>query len=180
MIGSIAIVDDIAVVAVCAVILLSLEYAFSPQYQQAAAEAAQDISDYISGATQGILSQTQDEVDESLQAEAKKKIEVSLSRATTRSYRSDYEIHHVVAMHAAAAAPARRILEKVGINVDSGVNKISLKTSLHRRLHTRVYYKWVNYIITKAYYAPGNKTKNVTDALSIIKAVLTTWQSFAS
>ena len=58
------------------------------------------------------------------------------------------------------AEPARRILEKVGIDYyNDEVNHVILKTGLHRRLHSKLYYAWVNDRITQAYErGEGNLT----------------------
>lgn len=52
--------------------------------------------------------------------------------------------HHIVAGGAAAAAPARAVLERFGIGVDDAVNGLFLETGRHQRIHTGAYYAEVN------------------------------------
>ena len=102
----------------------------------------------------------------------------SFSKSKSKpNYKSFREVHHIVAKNACRAEPARKILIitlKNGVN--SSLNLVSLKTVMHRRLHTNKYYDFVNSIITNAYNsAKGNKTKqynNVVSALNILKGYL--------
>ena len=89
------------------------------------------------------------------------KIKKSFERArAVPSYKRYEEDHHIVAQKAKTAEPARRILEKVGIDYyNDEVNHVMLKTGLHRRLHSKLYYAWVNDRITQAYErGEGNLT----------------------
>ena len=89
------------------------------------------------------------------------KIKKTFEKArTVPSYKRYEEDHHIVAQKAKTAEPARRILEKVGINYyNDEVNHVMLKTGLHRRLHSKLYYAWVNDRITQAYErGEGNLT----------------------
>lgn len=60
--------------------------------------------------------------------------------------------------------------------VEDPLNKISLKTSVHRRIHTTLYYSLVNHLIIEAYTkANGNKQQqyaNVVTALDNIREFL--------
>ena len=54
------------------------------------------------------------------------------------------------------------------------MNKLYIKTGLHRRLHTNAYYGWANSVVISAYKAAGEdrikKKQNVYLALNVIKA----------
>ena len=95
---------------------------------------------------------------------------------TIKKYKKDTEVHHIVAKMAHNAEQARNVLRSVGLNVESNLNKVSIKTGLHRRLHTNMYYGWANSVVISAYdAAKGNKAKqktNVENALSQIKKLL--------
>ena len=65
-------------------------------------------------------------------------------------YKSQYEVHHIVAKKAINAWRARQILNKVGIDINSRANLVSLKTWLHRRIHTNLYYGWANSVVISA------------------------------
>ena len=89
------------------------------------------------------------------------KIKKSFEKArAVLSYKRYEEDHHIVAQKAKTAEPARRILEKVGIDYyNDEVNHVMIKTGLHRRLHSKLYYAWVNDRITQAYErGEGNLT----------------------
>ena len=99
------------------------------------------------------------------------------------NYRTPYEVHHIVAQHAPNAIHARKILEKAGIDCNSQLNLVALKTGLHRRLHTNLYYGWVNSVIISAYYSAGDsrtmQTSNVITALTLIRAFLLSMDALA-
>lgn len=106
-----------------------------------------------------------------------KAIGISFSKVKTKpNYRSSTENHHIIARKATPAKRGREILASVGIDIDSSCNIISLKTGLHRRLHTHLYYGWTNSVVISAFNAAkGNKDKansNVTKALKAIWFVL--------
>lgn len=92
------------------------------------------------------------------------------------NYRKDTEVHHIVAQRASGAAPAQKILADLEIGIDEPVNKVSISTCLHRRLHTKLYYELVDAIIVSAYNSAGGdreqQTKNVKAALGTIKAFI--------
>ena len=56
----------------------------------------------------------------------------------------DSAAHHVVAFGAAKAAPARDILERYGIDINSADNGVFLGSQQHGGLHTGTYYDEVN------------------------------------
>ncbi|MBQ7344495.1 MAG: AHH domain-containing protein [Oscillospiraceae bacterium] len=85
-------------------------------------------------------------------------------------------MHHIVAKRASNASYAKKILNAVGIRIDPPLNLVSLKTGLHRRVHTNMYYGWANSVVISAYHsANGNKKAqylNVVGALSVIRTFL--------
>ncbi len=89
-------------------------------------------------------------------------------------YKTDYELHHLVAKMARNAGYARTILRSVGIGVNDKENLQLIKTGLHRRLHTDTYYGWSNSVVISAYEsANGNsdlQKSNVLSALETIRA----------
>lgn len=85
-----------------------------------------------------------------------KSIGDSFARSKSHNYRSTYEVYHIVAKKVKNAQAARDILDKVGIAYNSSHNLVSIKTGLHRRLHTTEYYALANSVIIIAYNAAGN------------------------
>ena len=68
------------------------------------------------------------------------KLAASLSRATSREYRSEYEEHHIAAKRSKNAVQAANILNNVlPGGVEDPLNKVMVKTSVHRRIHTQVF-----------------------------------------
>ena len=100
----------------------------------------------------------------------------SFSRARSKPhYRTPREVHHIVAQAAPNASRARQVLNSVGISVNSPQNLISIKTGLHRRLHTNTYYGWANSVIISAYNKGRNrneKRRNVEAALASIRTMI--------
>lgn len=92
------------------------------------------------------------------------------------NYKKPTEDHHVVAQNAPKASSAREILSQVGIGINSQQNMMPISTGLHRRLHTNLYYKWVNDVIISAYNSAGGdaalQRKNVEGALAAIKSFI--------
>ena len=92
------------------------------------------------------------------------------------NYRSNKEVHHIVAQHARGAERTKQILIDTGIGINSKENTVSINTCLHRRLHTNLYYKVVDIIIVSAYNSAGGdpvqQTENVKVALGTIKAFI--------
>lgn len=76
---------------------------------------------------------------------------------TVPRYKTSNELHHIVAKKSVKALPARTIINKVGIGYNSPKNLVSIKTGLHRRLHSNLYYTWVNSMIVAAYSTAGSK-----------------------
>ena len=92
------------------------------------------------------------------------------------NYRSNKEVHHIVAQHARGAERTKQILIDTGIGINSKENTVSINTCLHRRLHTNLYYEVVDIIIVSAYNSAGGdpvqQTENVKVALGTIKAFI--------
>lgn len=112
-----------------------------------------------------------------------KLIDQSFASVKTRpSYRTPYETHHIVAQYALKAQPSRNVLSNVGIGVNSSLNLVSIKTGLHRRLHTNIYYDTINTIMNTAYnskYTYSTNKNRVIAALSTITVWLKTKSFFA-
>ena len=89
-------------------------------------------------------------------------------------YRSNGELHHIVAKRAPQAAPAREVLESVGIKTSDPLNLILLRTEAHRRLHTQVYYNWVNSVLIAANVGESfeQRQANVQWALRVLGGCL--------
>ena len=92
------------------------------------------------------------------------------------NYRSNKEVHHIVAQRASGAAPAQKILAELEIGINDPVNTVSINTCLHRRLHTKLYYELVNIVIVGAYNSAGGdreqQIENVTSALKAIRSFI--------
>ena len=100
----------------------------------------------------------------------------SYARSSSRKYRTPEEVHHLVAKEAWNARPAAAILnETLPDGVENPLNKISIKTGLHRRLHTKIYYGIANAIVIGAYHAgddPESKQQNVAIALTALWVIV--------
>jgi RHS repeat-associated protein len=92
------------------------------------------------------------------------------------NYRSNKEVHHIVAQRAPGAAHAQKILAELEIGINDPVNTVSINTCLHRRLHTKLYYELVNIVIVGAYNSAGGdreqQIENVTSALKAIRSFI--------
>ena len=92
------------------------------------------------------------------------------------NYRSNKEVHHIVAQRAPGAAHAQKILAELEIGINDPVNTVSINTCLHRRLHTKLYYELVNIVIVGAYNSAGGdreqQIENVTSALKSIRSFI--------
>lgn len=105
------------------------------------------------------------------------RISASYTSSQIRTYRTSGEWHHIVAKAAPNASYARKVLEAVGIGINSPENLIYIKTGLHRRLHTNEYYGWANGVVISAYRSAGGnvalKRLNVSSALGTLRAFVT-------
>ena len=111
------------------------------------------------------------------------RIESLASDISSRRYSHDNEIHHIVAKKAPNAALAAKILNyTLPGGVGNKANLVSLKTGVHKRIHTTLYYYVTNAVVIDAYYAAdGDFTKqreNVIAALTEIKAILVALNEF--
>ncbi len=88
---------------------------------------------------------------------------------TVPRYRKTYEIHHIVARRASFAERARQVLKKVGIGTSNSENLVLIKTGLHRRLHTLLYYSLVNNIMEKAYYSANSYSRRRAKVFATLK-----------
>jgi len=75
--------------------------------------------------------------------------------------------HHIVASGARRALPARRILARYGVDINSSENGLFMANNVHSRLHTRDYYDAVNSLLLQA-----QNRQQVLQALSTIRVRL--------
>ena len=111
------------------------------------------------------------------------RIESLASDISSRRYSHDNEIHHIVAKKAPNAALAAKILNyTLPGGVDNEANLVSLKTGVHKRIHTTLYYYVTNAVVIDAYYAAdgdfAKQRENVIAALTEIKAILVALNEF--
>ena len=102
-----------------------------------------------------------------------RKLERSLIKTGKHEYRAEYEVHHIAAKQAFRAARAARILNEVlPQGVEDPLNKVSLKTSVHRRIHNNAYYSLVNIVVVEAYdLAEGNPQRQYSNVVSVLGAL---------
>ena len=105
------------------------------------------------------------------------KLSKSLAKSGRAEYGNDFEEHHIVAKKAFNAKRAASILNKVlPGGVEDPLNKVMLKTSVHRRIHTSAYYMLVNYAVIEAYNCangdPQKQRENVITTLGALRAFL--------
>ena len=104
------------------------------------------------------------------------RISMSYAAAKSRIYNSPEEVHHLVAKKARNAAFAAEILNQIlPDGVENPINKISIKTGLHRRLHTNLYYYVANSLVINAYLAsddPARQQENVVIALGLLRGIV--------
>jgi len=67
--------------------------------------------------------------------------------AYSNNYRSPYVVHHIVAQLDSRASSARVVLTSNSISVNAHPNLVSLRESLHLRLHTNLYHMYVTYCL---------------------------------
>ena len=106
------------------------------------------------------------------------KLSKSLAKSGRPEYKTEFEEHHIAAKKALNAKRAASILEEVlPGGVEDPLNKVMLKTSVHRRIHTSAYYLLVNSAIISAYNKangnPQQQRENVVKVLGAIQAFLT-------
>ena len=113
------------------------------------------------------------------------KLSKSLARSGRTKYGSEFEEHHIAARKASNAKQAANILQQVlPGGVEDPLNKVMLKTSVHRRIHTNAYYTLVNYAIIAAYNSahgdPQQQAENVNSVLGALNAFLTSLNVFST
>ena len=101
----------------------------------------------------------------------------SFARSVPRTYKSSQEEHHLVAKAASGAKQAAAILNEVlPGGVENPLNKMYIKTGLHRRLHTNLYYTITNQIVISAYMKAGDdkmtQRSYVIAALGAIRSIV--------
>lgn len=90
-----------------------------------------------------------------------------------------YHVHHIVAQNDPRASLARLILEDyLHISVNSIINLVPVKETVHRRLHNNWYYLTVNHMVYNAYVSAAGDPKmqfnNVTAVLSSLRVYIET------
>ena len=98
-------------------------------------------------------------------------------------YKSNTELHHIVAKGSTKARAAQNALANVGIKYKSdNRNLIRIKTGLHRRLHTNKYYAFVNELVVDAYNKGktyNQRKKNVEKVLKNLKSMISSMNKLA-
>ena len=79
----------------------------------------------------------------------------------SRKYKGT-ERHHIVAKRASRARPAQNVLRALGISFDCKYNLVDINKSLHKHVHTNLYYDSVNTIIVTATSKGNKKSKTWT------------------
>ena len=111
-----------------------------------------------------------------------KKLIASLAKANPQKSNNNH-VHHIVAQTDRRATPARYILSLINLSVNSTINLVLVKDTVHRRLHTNWYYNTVNHMIMDAYLAAGldkaMQFKKVTDVLMSLQVYINTLNALA-
>jgi len=103
---------------------------------------------------------------------------VKVEARASKQYTHETEDHHIAAQKAFNAKPAALILWIVypDEGVESPANIVTLKTGVHRVIHTKLYYGIANFAVISAFGAAGNDIeqarKNVTATLIYIGSML--------
>ena len=150
-----------AVIAIYTIVVVS-----TPQFQRSWSQMCIAVAGGISsglGAFSGAMSGAISWASSRAKSIAKS-IGDSFARTKTMpKYRSPREIHHIVAQQ------APNVSLNVGLGYNSPYNLVSLKTGLHRRLHTNEYYGWANSVIISAHNsANGNKAKQRSNVIGAL------------
>ena len=103
------------------------------------------------------------------------RLTISLSKSGRSTYRNEFEEHHIVAKKAFNAKKVANILAEIFPDgVENEKNKVTLKTSVHRRIHTYTYYVIVNSAIISAYKrANGNHEQQKQNVIAVLDALKT-------
>lgn len=71
----------------------------------------------------------------------------SMARAGNPVAKGIQHAHHLVAKGARLAAPARDVLERVGVGIDDAENGAAADKAVHAVAHAYLYYRTVNKIL---------------------------------
>ena len=102
----------------------------------------------------------------------------SLAKSKTNHSNNGIHRHHIVPQNDPRGLPAYIVLQEVfpGQGIHDSRNLVQVSSRIHARLHTKVYYAFVNVAITTAYLFAGDsadaKVANVTAALDRIREVI--------
>ena len=111
-----------------------------------------------------------------LEQELARKLAKTYATSFGKNYKTPTEIHHVVPKASHYTALATLIVNYVvPYGVENPINKISIDTALHRRLHTKLYYGIVNVFIVNAFLSGQNSIQretNVSTAIIILGAFI--------
>lgn len=147
----------VMVVAIAAgYFILSMALINNPFFRQSWANFCATIGSYVaSGARSlgGALAKSATSIGAQVRSVSRDMVSRFSKVRTVPRYRRTYEIHHIVARQASFAEPARQVFKKVGIRTSNLKNLVLIKTGLHRRLYTLLYYSLVNNMMEKAYYS---------------------------
>ena len=126
----------------------------------------------LGDAIAGVCSDTVGSIRDTF-ADVKEKVETSIAKAKENSNKS--EIHHIVAQKSSyyAAVESRALLARYDIDVNDPINLMPVKYNLHRRLHSWIYYNWVNNTLHAAEAAGATyaeKKSNITIAMISIRS----------
>ena len=102
--------------------------------------------------------------------------EITIKIAQRKRLYKDNEtnIHHIVARIDPRAARAKKLIQSVGIHVDSPPNLVRLQKDLHVMMHTTKYHAMVTVTIVNAYYNINyiSKQTSVLFALQFLRTYL--------
>jgi YD repeat-containing protein len=147
----------------------------SPGVSGAGAGASQAIKDYLNWVTAPIqmMSYAATQVsgalaDEIVMQKSAYKLRKNMCAVgVTKPEFGCHHAHHVVAVAAPRAQPARDVLARVGIDINDAANGLFVPCDKHGRLHTNDYYDAVNLSIT------GTTKAQVLVQLGIVRAAIT-------
>jgi len=89
----------------------------------------------------------------------------NMAKAGNPVAKGEEEAHHLVAQRAAAAQPARDVLQRVGIGIHDAENGAAAKTAVHAGTHTADYYGRVNQAMQGAENAGKDAVISVLDGI---------------
>jgi hypothetical protein len=145
------------------------------EIETACQKALKRISNTIVGSQSNVFSKK----ERDYQTEIKLQIDQSFSRVRAIPwYEGQNATHHIVAKSAKKAEFSRAIFREVGISLDDANNLITLKRGLHQRIHTGIYFEWINHEMKEAYESSSSKieaNENVRNSLNYIREILLVW-----